>query len=208
MAVPTTGDLTTFLTSIGVTAPAAVDEAVILATATAEFEARTGRRKFEGDSAATAVRYTLQWPQGANVQLQISDVWAAPTVTTGYSGTGTGTALTEYTHYELLPLNWSTIGRPVEAIRFNDTPSIDSGAILVNAKLGYAQTMPSDVFQAILSKAAALVLTQMAGESGSVSDQKQGDRQVRYGQEAGRATIDRLTNAFEQTVSRYIKVGY
>jgi hypothetical protein len=208
MAVPTTGDLTTFLTSIGVTAPASVDESVILATATAEFEARTGRRKFEGDSAATAVRYTLQWPQGKNIILEIQDVWAAPSVTTRYSGVGTGTLLTEYTDYELLPLNWATRVRPIEAIRFIYTQDTRPGAILVDGKLGFASSMPSDVFQAILSRAAALVLTQMAGQYGSISDQKQGDRQVKFSTEKDRSTIDRLTNAFEQTVSRYIKVGY
>lgn len=208
MAVPTTSDLTTFLTSIGVTAPAAIDEAVILATATAEFEQRTGRRKFEGDSAATGTRYTLPWPQGKNVILQISDVWNSPTVTINYTGVGTGLTLTEWTDYEHLPVNHANSGLPVEAIRFVDCPNLDPGGILITGKLGYASSMPSDVFQAILSRAAALVLTQMAGQSGSISDQKQGDRQVRFGQEDGRGTIDRLNTAFNETASRYLKVGY
>jgi hypothetical protein len=68
--------------------------------------------------------------------------------------------------------------------------------------------MPSDVFQAILSRAAALVLTQMAGQYGSISDQKQGDRQVKFSTETNRSTIDRLNNTFNETASRYLKVGY
>jgi hypothetical protein len=207
VAVPSTTDLTTYLTSIGVTAPAAVDEQGILNAVTAELEQRTGRTKFEGDSQLTEVRYTLPWPQGESVILEIRDVWELSEVRTGWTGAvDSGTLLTEYTDFEVLPMQYELRNLPIEAIKFRYCPTTEPGAIMVKGKLGVQQTMPRDVFNAILAKAAAQVLTQIAGAEGSITDQKQGDRQVKFGTSDGQSTIQRLQREFDLCVSRWVKV--
>lgn len=206
MAIPVGTDVETFLTGMGVTVPAEVDLDSLVTSAILEFESRTGRKKFQGDATATAVRYTLPWPMGGQVRLPIADCWAVSEVRTGYKGSGTGTVLIEYTDFQHLPLNHTQSSRPIEGIQFVYAPSTGPGEILITGKLGYAATMPTDVFGAIVSNAAANALIQIAGPSGSVAQQKQGDRQITYGQEAGRATIDRLMAEFDRVASRYLKV--
>jgi hypothetical protein len=206
MAAPVAADLTAFMTGMGVTLPASVDEDGLLAAATLEFENRTGRKKYQGDATTTAIRYTLPWPQGALIRLTINDVWALTEVRTGYTASGTGKVLEEYTDYLVSPPNPSTIGRPVEGIIFRYAPPTNPGEILITGKLGYASSMPSDVFVAIIHNAAANALIQIAGASGSKSEEKQGDRAIKYGQESGRGTIDRLMSEFDRVVSRYVKV--
>jgi hypothetical protein len=208
MAAPTTTDLTNFLTTIGVTASGSADLSALLNSATLEFETRTGRQKYQGDTGVTAVRYTIPALQGNSVRLTIADCWAITEVRTNYSGAGTGVVLTEYTDYIHRPDGHTQKKQPIEAIQFVYMPSIEPGSILITGKLGYASDMPADVFQAILSRAASQLLIQQAGESATVAEEKQGDRSVKYGSEAGRGTIDRLQKVFDLTASRYTKVAY
>lgn len=205
MANPTGTDVQTFLTGMGITAPGSVDLDGLASSAILEFESRTGRQKYEGDATTTAVRYTLPWPVGRRIILPIADVWALTEVRTGYKGAGTGTVLTDYTDYLTHPQNSSLSGRPVEAIEFVYTPDLSPGAILITGKLGYAATMPDDVFGAIVNNAAANALIQIAGASGLVTEQKQGDRSVKYGDKE-QSTINRLMAEFDRVASRYLKV--
>lgn len=207
MAAPTASDLTTYLSTLGVTANAGIDEDAILAAVTAELEQRTGRSKFQGDASATAIRYTIDYPFGQVLRLEINDCWTVSEVRTGYTGvSGSGTVLTEYEGYTHFPQNHAQRGLPIEAIDFITCPSTAPGSILITGKLGVASSMPSDVFQAILARAAAQVIMQQSGESGSVSEQRQGDRQVRFDTTAGRDTVSRLINQFDMAVTRWAKV--
>lgn len=207
MANPTTSDLTTYLTSMGITAAAEIDEQAIIDSAIAELEAMTGRKKFQGDATNTAIRYSLPWPQGKNVVLPIQDCWSLFEVRINYTGTsGTGTVLTEYDDFTHVPLLHAQNGGPIEAIQFSNAYSLEPGSILITGKLGYASSMPQDVFNAVLARCAAQVVKQSAGASGNASMEKQGDRQVQYGMEAGQSTYDRLMQEFTNAVSRYLKV--
>jgi len=208
MPAPTTGNLTSFLTTIGVTASGSADLAALLNSATLEFETRTGRQKYQGDTGTTAVRYTVPLLQGNIVRLTIADCWAITEVRINYSGAGTGVVLTEYTDFIYRPDGYTQKRRPIEAIQFVYMPSIEPGSILITGKLGYAADMPADVFEAILSGAAAQLMTQQAGDSGTITEEKNGDRSVKYGTEADQGTIDRLQRVFDQTASRYTKVAY
>lgn len=205
MAIPVGTDVETFLSGMGVAVPTDVDLDSLVTSAILEFESRTGRQKLEGDAGATAVRYTLPWPMGGHVRLPIADVWTLTEVRTGYKGSGTGTVLAEYTDYVTLPLNGNLAGRPVEGIQFVYTPSTGPGEILITGKLGYAATMPTDIFGAIVSNAAANALIQIAGPSGSALEQKQGDRSIKYG-DKDQSTINRLMAEFDRVASRYLKV--
>jgi len=209
MANPTTTDLTNYLLTIGVTPAGTTQLQNIIDATIAEIERLTGRNKFQGDAGSTAVRYTLPWPQGQNVILEIADCWTVSEVRVGYTGTaGTGTVLTEYEGFEHLPFNHSTRGWPIEAIKFINCPSTNPGAILITGKLGVASTMPQDVFNSILAGAAAQVLKQQAGAEGSLSDQRQGDRSVNFNTADGQSTYQRLMNEFDMTVTRWIKGTY
>jgi hypothetical protein len=209
MPNPTPTDLTNYLITLGVTAISQIDEQGIIDATIAELERLTGRNKFQGDAGSTAVRYTLPWPQGQNVILEIADCWTISEIRVGYTGTaGTGTVLTEYEGFEHLPFNHSTRGWPIEAIKFINCPSTNPGAILITGKLGVASTMPQDVFNGILAGAAAQVLKQQAGAEGSVSDQKQGDRSVKFNTADGQSTYQRLKNEFDMMVTRWIKGTY
>lgn len=205
MAAPTTTDLTNFLTTIGVTPSSSADLSALLTSATQEFEERTGRQKYQGDSTTTAIRYTLPWPTGKNIRLVIADCWAITEVRNNYSGSGTGTALSEFDDYMLRPEGYTQLARPVEYIDFITLPSTLPGSILVTGKLGYASTMPAAVFEAIVCRAALQLLTQQAGESGTITDEKLGDRSVKYGS-GEESTIKRLQGVFDRAVSRYTKV--
>jgi hypothetical protein len=207
MAAPTTTDFTNFLAVIGVTASGSAVLATILADATQEFEERTGRQKYEGDSATTAVRYTLPWPQGKSVLLTIADCWTITEVRVDYSGAGTGTALTEWDDYVLRPTGYAQKSRPVEAIQFQNLPSTKAGSILITGKLGYASSMPSAVFEAILCRASAMLIERQAGESGTITEEKNADRSVKYSS-AEESTRNRLIATFNSAVSRYTKVAY
>ena len=203
MAAPTTTDLTNFLTTIGVTASGSADLSSLLTSATQEFEEKTGRQKFEGDSSTTAIRYTLPMPTGKSIRLVIADCWAITEVRTFYSGSGTGTVLAEYDDYMARPYQYAQISRPVEAIDFVTLPSVQPGSILITGKLGYASSMPKSVFEAILSRAASQLLIQQAGESGTVAEEKQGDRNVKYSTDD---TVTRFRGVFDRAVARYMKV--
>jgi hypothetical protein len=205
MATPTGSDVTAFIEAMGATVPSGIDTSDLVVAATLEFERRTGRVKYEGDSSTTAVRYTLPWPQGANVILPIQDCWTVTEVRTGYTGAGTGTVLTEYTDFEYLPKNRPQTKQPIEAVRFVYTPTTAPGQILVTGKLGFAQTMPADVFSAIVANASANALIQMAGVSGTTTEEKQGDRSIKYGSGA-ESTISRLMGEFDRTAARYMRV--
>jgi hypothetical protein len=206
MPAPSTSDLTTYLSTLGVTAPAAIDEAAILASVTDELEMLTGRIKFQGDSTLSSVQYTLTWPQGQNVILPILNAHDVDEVRINYQGAGTGQPLTEMMDYELIPENAYAKVVPYDAIRFLGTPSTSPGSILVTCKLGVAANMPQDVFNAILARSAAQVVLQIAGVSGSVADEKQGDRAVKFDLTQGRATIDRLMAEFNACVKRWKKM--
>lgn len=209
MANPTTTDLTNFLASIGVTPAGTTQLQNIIDATIAELERLTGRNKYQGDSDSTAVRYTLPWPQGQNVILEIADCWSVSEVRVGYTGTaGTGTVLTEYEGFEHLPFNHSTRGWPVEAIKFINCPPLTPGGILITGKLGVASTMPQDVFNGILAGAAAQVLKQQAGAEGSITEQKQGDRSVKFNTADGQSTYQRLVSEFNMMVTRWIKGTY
>lgn len=208
MPAPTTTNLTSFLTTIGVTASGSADLTALLASATLEFETRTGRQKYQGDAGTTAVRYTIPPLQGNSVRLTIADCWAITEIKVNYSGGSTGKVLTEYDDFIYRPDGYTQKRRPIEAIQFVHMPSIEPGSILVTGKLGYASDMPTDVFEAILSGAAAQLMIQQAGESGSVTEEKNGDRSVKYGAGNDLGTVERLQKVFDTTASRYIKVAY
>ena len=205
MPNPTPTDLTNYLSTIGVTPVAAVDEQGIIDATIAEFERRTGRRKYQGDSGTTAVRYTIPYPYGQSILLEIEDCWEVTEVRSGYNGTaGTGTVLTEWTDFEFLPMQYAQRRLPVEAIRFLNYADARPGSVLVTGKLGVASSMPQDVFNAILAGAAAQIIIQQSGESGSVSEQKQGDRQVKFGSGSD-STVSRLQSEFDRAAMRWIK---
>lgn len=207
MPNPTPSDLTTYLTTLGVTAISGIDEQGIIDATIAELEQRTGRTKFQGDATTTALRYTIDYPFGQVLRLEIRDCWEVTEVRTGYTGTGgTGTVLTEYDGFTYFPQNHAQRGLPIEAITFLGRVSTEPGSILITGKLGVASSMPSDVFQAILARAAAQVIMQQAGESGSVSEQKQGDRSVKFDTKEGQDTVSRLMHQFDMAVTRWAKV--
>jgi len=204
MAV-STSDLTTYLNGLGISSPTSTFLSGYIAEAYGEFYSRTGRNNITTASDTTR-RYSLPAFQGKDVILNIDEVYTTPTVISGVTATSSGTTLTYGTDYVYLPENAVERSKPVDAIRFIVDPSTAPRGISVTGKLGIASSEPADITNAILAYAASRYLAFNAGAVGTVSERKQGDRDIKYQQ--GLDTISQLEKQFRQTVTRYMKVTF
>ena len=210
MPVPTTTDLTTYLAAMDLVPAAGINEQGIIDGAIETFQQITGRVNYQGATTATENRFTLDYPFGRDVVLDFRfDFWAITEVRVGYTGvSGSGQVLTDWVDFEYLPQNNLVRGWPYEAIRFHSYASSERGSVLITGKIGVAQEMPQDVFNAILAYSAAMVIRQSAGVSGSVSEQKQGDRTVKYNMTDGKDTVSELMKEFNQVATKWKRGGY
>jgi DNA polymerase-3 subunit gamma/tau len=87
-----------------------------------------------------------------------------------------------------------------EAVSLTDA-AIKELALVTRGGLREAQSLLGQL--AVLNRAVARCLEVAAGASGSISELEQGLVKIKYGQEAGRSTIDRLNSEFKTTAMRY-----
>jgi hypothetical protein len=178
---------------MGSAIPAGFTAADIIAGAVEEFERLTGWEPF----LAATDPVTRQYDPTFGFTLRTHPFYTVTGVTVS------GVAKTAGTEYYTLPHNAAADGVPITSIRFERALQGKPAEVSVTGRQGYGVSIPLDAWNAVLKRAVAQCLELAAGPSGSVAEIEQGLVKVKYGQEAGRGTIDRFTNEFKQVVRRY-----
>lgn len=205
MSYPVLADLQSFLTAGGV-AFGDTDLASALSGAVTEFESRTGWSPFvrEATDGTQHSDPPTSGTYGCVLDLE-SPILSLTSLSCGVGEDGTGgTAMVQGTDFVLLPYGGGTDRKPWTQVRFSSAPYGGARSIKVVGKRGYSSVCPDDVRQAILRKAAASIIQDLAaGQAGDATEISQGPVTYRYDATAGRGTVDRYANDFEQTVRRY-----
>jgi len=201
-AYPTAGDLKTFLYAANQidspTAPtgraASLDFQGAVDAAKAEFENRTGRTY----RAASATRI-YDTPTDAGHLLDLETDWATIT-----SITRDGDTLVVEDDYRKRPLD----GPPYRFVEFvaglmEPLPWGSRGTVVVTGTLGSSATVPDDVYQAVLQRAAAHCAPQLQGiVTGGAQSVKQADASVTFaGGKALGALGEQWLDTFERCVA-------
>lgn len=195
MAAPTTADVEAFLEAGGITLSAAAQAQLspCLESALDEWERRTGWVPF------IAATQTRKYDTDGSSSLVLDNA-----IVSDYTVTLDTTQLVEGTHYELRPYNHSR----KREIYFYSAPSAGIRRVEVQAKFGYSADWPDDAKQAVIVRAAALMIeNQQASKAfasgGAVSEVAVADVKVVYGDYGSESAIYGWMNLFDQTVMRY-----
>ena len=128
-------------------------------------------------------------------------------VRTGVSASDdNGTLLTSGTDYDLLPYNAARYSRPFEAILFKVSPGTVNRSIKIVGTPGFQASIPDDVYQAVLERAAALALPRVQQAVGQATEVKQGPVTVKYATDEHQDRLSLWNDNFERTVMRYMRV--
>lgn len=224
-AYPTTAEAEAYVSSLNLGLTAAQITALLMATkidaAIDAFESLVGWSPFLAAGADSSRRYDPPGPQasrapwalyrGGGKRLDLDGgLTAAPTaLVTGYSATEPGTTLTLETDYFLWPANAAAKGQPYTAIEFNASQSGMPQSIRITGRFGYSQTVPDDVFQAILQYAASLAAAQMGAIiSGGVVEWREKDITEKYGDQALSGLLAQWRAAWETAIARYRRIVF
>jgi hypothetical protein len=207
MAFPTGNDLGAFLTAGGL-AHSGVDLDGLVASATDEFERRTGWIPFEKESADYADRYDPpacgSFGQAIELRQGLLSLTSL-TVGMGMDGSG-GNVLTEGTNFLLYPYDGGVDGRPWRRIEFVYGVGGLRRSIKVLGKRGFSTECPAGVFAAILHRAAGLAIIDLsAGKSGDLSQVTQGPVTFKYDLQYS-STVQRYQKEFDDCVGRYARL--
>lgn len=208
MAATTYPDATvlqTYLTEIGITSTVStLTKTNALAEAVEWAEGYTGRVFITSDSSETR-KYDVVGPQNGNVICQIQDAWDITAVSVG-----TGSALTEDTDFELLPIN-SRSGWAYEAVRFLTSSPYGTKNVNITGKFGW-QAVPGAVSGAILKYAAGIISGGItAGSGGAAIRRKIGDREVQFAGTSngfGEGAEGELKKQAARALDPYVRVPY
>jgi hypothetical protein len=192
-AWPTGTELTNAVTGVGASIPAGYTAADIIAGIVQEWEHMTGWEPF----LAEVGTQTRQYDPTFAYTLSLPGFFTITSVTVN------GVSMAEGTDYWVLPYNNTSTMKPITGLRFLNPLTGLPRTISVTGRLGYDDDIHEDAWLAVLNKAVARCLEVAAGASGSISELEQGLVKVKYGQEAGRSTIDRLNSEFKKTAMRY-----
>ena len=197
-AWPTGTELTNAVTGVGGSIPSGYTAADIIAGVIQEWEEATGWEPFLADASAT----TRQFDPTFGYTLRLPGYYTVTGVTVD------GVAKTVNVDYWLHPQNHTAKKVPITSLRFHDPLTGEPASIAVTGRLGYDHEIKEDAWLAVLNKAVARCLELAAGPYGSVSEIEQGLVKVKYGQEAGRSTIDRFKAEFEKAARRYRRAEF
>jgi hypothetical protein len=201
-AYPTTDELQTFLEDQGLTAPADAQLNLHRLRAIEDLEVRTGYRPFLADASESEWRFD---PPAFHSPLNLSGgFWAISEVRIGLTDIDTdGTLLTEETDYILLPNNHIALNRPIEEIQFVVSPGSRARSIKIKGARGFSATIPSDVYQAIIERAAALAMLEIVQGHSIATEIKQGPIDITYSPNAANDKIGKWNSGFNDVVRRY-----
>ena len=177
-----------------------------LDSAVRKFQDQTGRQGFLGDGSTVSVLYNPPDGRSGRLLLYIDDFYEIDAVACAVnSANPAGRVLTLDVDYALLPDNPSGWAFPFERIEFFCYLGFERRSVKVTGKRGYQSDVPPDVFEGILEESSAVALTNSVGTAGSIKQDRQGERSRSY--ETSHTTIDRLHEAFDAKVARYLKIG-
>ncbi len=203
-AYPTEEELGTFLVAAGL-ASTAPDTGVLgpyIQQAVDQFERSTGWVPFLEE--ASAHDYYFDAPEwGASLDL-LSGFTTITAVVTGYSPESSGNTLTLNEDYYLVAYNAALDGSPFTKIDFRSTPPSGMRSIVVTGKKGFASSIPADVYQAVLQRAAGNAAAFLY-PSALASKIKQGPVEIDFGGAGGRA--ESFGSSFQSAVSRYTRIS-
>jgi len=198
-AWPTSTELTTYATGMGVTVPTGAVLADYLAAAIAEWEDATGWRPFLGALVATTRRYDAPGSYLLDLRGGFTSITG---VSVGLSSGDTdGSALTEGTHYWPWPEDAPSRRRPYWGIKFADAQHGWPQSIAVTGRRGFYPTIEEDAFLAVQNRAMMMILRQSTGAIGSATKIKQGPVEFTFGE--GKSAAEVLDAQFNETVDRY-----
>lgn len=204
-AYPRGRDLETLLTAAGFSSiPTGIDLSRAVAAGVQAFEHAVGRRML----AETGTRNYDPPTSGRESFLPFgADLWGTPT-----SVTFNGTALTLNTDYRCFPENADQSGKPFTALRFARVwyaplNTAHWGAIAVTGKWGYGASIPEDAYEAMLCRAAYLVLPQLTHNlTGGFTSFHEDDVSEDYGGNPLDYLRKQWNDTYNHTVRRYKRV--
>lgn len=187
---PTASDVSTRLTAMGLTAPSNTIINAEINAAISAWESAVGYAPFLADSTDTTWYFE---PNGTNIIDFGQDdgpggFISITSVTTEVTyGNSTGVARVSGRDYQLKPANAITKGEPYTYL-VTKWVLIDTGeaSCKVIGKAGYCETLPADVYTAILKDVLVRLTPQLAiTESGGAESLKQGPVEWKYGSGGG-----------------------
>lgn len=223
VAYPTDDDLETYLRGLNLFTAAqlaaalpylALDEKV--AASSAEWERVTGWRPFL--AGVTEIRRLFDPPgpnrgtgtRGGGTFLILDQglvVLAAVHTDVVPATTPSGTALVIEDDYRLWPYNAAWDNQPYTAIEFVARRYALAKTIGVTGLWGYTQTLPDDVWQAILQHAAGIAFAELRERrTGGMIEWKQAETSERYGEHFLEASEENWRRRFERAAMRYQRV--
>lgn len=202
---PTADDLQTYLEGHGMTLSAALEAQLerAISGARQDLENATGRVFL-----AVEGTRTFDPPVNASGVLDLGEDLVSLT-----SLSLSGSALTEGSDFRLERLNGAARGLPYGMVCFNQRWCRPLAASLWNAVeigglWGYSETVPADVWEAILARGASRLFTHIAhGNTGGLLAWKEKDRGEEYGVETWKRLKDGWQDVYTAAVSQYKRVA-
>lgn len=114
----------------------------------------------------------------------------------------TTTTLTYQTDYEWLPVDYA----PAFAQGILALTEKANDLLLIDGRWGSAQTVPEDIWQAVLAQAMGHTLRTLQGFQGEVTETKTGDVAIKFGNSITNSAIQRFESLFKSTVNRYMRI--
>jgi hypothetical protein len=173
---PTTSELTGYLGSP--TLPTVISSGYqsMLDSAVEDFERLTGIKPFKADANASTTIFSSAHESGDALYLPTT-YFTLTSLKAGVTPSNTGTELVVDQDYFLLPE-----AGPYDMVRFRGPRSFGIKDFSVTGRKGYSTTIPEDVFEAILLKAAVTIYNyQINIAGGNFEKVKQGPVELDYG---------------------------
>lgn len=205
-AWPTTNEVNTYLAGLGITAPAGLTVATVLAAAIQEWEQAVGVTPWLAPAATTLTlspkgEHSIHIPPCADVDsVTLSDV-----------------LLVADTAYFLRPDLALANNRPITYIEFRDRVTGDSDSLEIVGRWGYQTTIFEEVWQLVLDltvskvlEAAQMkaVLAQSVAAAGAVVEVKQENVTVKYDSTAGRSFTAAVKTRMQELADKYRIRGF
>jgi len=173
---PTTSELTGYLGSP--TLPTVISSGYqsMLDSAVEDFERLTGIKPFKADANASTTVFSSAHESGDALYLPTT-YFTLTSLKAGVTPSDAGTELVVDQDYFLLPESG-----PYDIVRFRGPRSFGIKDFSVTGRKGYSTTIPEDVFEAILLKAAVTIYNyQINIAGGNFEKVKQGPVELDYG---------------------------
>jgi hypothetical protein len=178
---PTTSELTGYLGSP--TLPTVISSGYqsMLDSAVEDFERLTGIKPFKADANASTTIFSSAHESGDALYLPTT-YFTLTSLKAGVTLSDAGTELVVDQDYFLLPE-----AGPYDMVRFRGPRSFGIKDFSVTGRKGYSTTIPEDVFEAILLKAAVTIYNYQANAAGgSAYNVKQGPVELNFGESFGK----------------------